>query len=359
MSDKILERIIELSHDTMKRYDPGKLKWMWGEALLMHGYGLLNDTYHESKYIDYIKAYVDAHMAKGYRVDQSDTLAPALASYYLTKKLGDKKYEEPTNKAINYILNAPKVIENMPNHLGHSLEGKFYPKSIWVDSIMMYGVFTSLYAKEQNNQELMDFAKTQPRFFAEYLQDKDEKLFYHCYWTKVGHTYPRKKIFWGRGNGWVIAGLPMLIDNLENGEEREMAINILQETSEALLPYQREDGFYETVFNFKGKTYKESSATALIAAGWLHSVRMGYVNDTFLEPAMKALKTVVNVLEYKDGLLSMPLISAPTIAIQGIPYFGYKYTPRGNDWSYGLAALFFAGVQYHKILEEGNYNLKL
>ena len=47
----------------------------------------------------------------------------------------------------------------------------------------------------------------------------------------------------------------------------------------------------------------------------------------------------------------MPLISAPTIAIQLIPYLGYKFTPRGNDWTYGLAALNFAAYQ----LKEGNF----
>ena len=67
----------------------------------------------------------------------------------------------------------------------------------------------------------------------------------------------------------------------------------------------------------------------------------------------KAFEAVVDSLEMKDGLLSMPLISAPTIAIQLIPYLGYKYTPRGNDWTYGLAALFFAALNYRKLLQAG------
>ena len=46
-------------------------------------------------------------------------------------------------------------------------------------------------------------------------------------------------------------------------------------------------------------------------------------------------------------------ISAPTIAMQLVPYLGYKYTPRGNDWTYGLASLFFAGLNYRKLLVQG------
>lgn len=349
----LYNKIIDLSKDTMKRYEPSKLKWMWGEALLMHSFGLLQSQNQEIDYSGYIKEYVDAHIKKGYRVDQSDTLAPALAAYYLYKQDPKEEYKVIIDKAINYIFNAPKVIENMPNHLGHSLEGKFYPKSIWVDSIMMYGVFTSLYAKENNHKDLMDFAKTQPMFFAKYLQDKEDNLFYHCYWVKAKHTYPKRKIFWGRGNGWVIAGLPMLIDNIEDGKEKELALSILQKTSKALVKYQRPDGFFETVLNKPGKTYIESSATALIAGGWLHAVRKGYIDKSYKELALKSLEAVVNKLELKDDLLSMPLISAPTIAIQLIPYLGYKFTPRGNDWTYGLAALNFAAYQ----LKEGGYDV--
>jgi len=347
----IYDKIIKLSQDTMKRFEPGNLKWMWGEALLMHSLGMLGSQNENIDYDTYIKTYVDSHIDKGYRVDQSDTLAPSLAAYYLYKKDPVEKYQVVIDKAIHYIFNAPKVVENMPNHLGYSVEGKFYPKSIWVDSIMMYGVFTSLYAKENNHKELMNFAKTQPIFFAKYLQDHNEKLFYHSYWTKRKHTYPKKKIFWGRGNGWVIAAMPMLLDHIDAGKEKDLALKILQETSEALLKYQREDGFFETVLNKPGKTYIESSATALIASGWLHGVRKGYLDVSYKERAIKSLKAVVNQLEIKDNLLSMPFISAPTIPIQLIPYLGYKFTPRGNDWSYGLAALFFAGFNLKELLD--------
>ena len=342
----LFEKINQLAEATILRYNPKELKWMWGEALLMHALGLLEHTNEDDKYFKFIKQYVDSHIEKGYVIDQSDTLAPTLAAYYLFKKTKEDRYLNIVNEAIQYIKEAPKIIDCMPNHLGKSFIGKFYPRSIWVDSIMMYGVFTAMVAAERGDEELMNFAKLQPSLFAKYLQDPKEKLFYHSYWTKGKHTYPKKKIFWGRGNGWVVCALPMLIDYLSDGDEKNKALQILNETSKALLKYQREDGYFETVLNRVGKTYKESSATALIASGWLHGVRKGYLPMEFEQPALKALQSIVDDLEYKDGLLSMPYISAPTIPLQGFPYLGYKLTPRGNDWTYGLAALFFAGIQY-------------
>lgn len=349
MDDKF-KKIIELADATIKRLQYNKIPWMWGEALLMHAMGLLNDELGEDRYTNYIQSYADYHIKKGCRVDQSDTLAPTLATYYLQKKFPGEGYEETTQRGLDYIKNSEKVIENMPNHLGHSPEGKLYPKSIWVDSIMMYGVFTSLYSKEQGVEWLMDFAKSQPYFFRKYLQDPEDRLFVHSYWVKSKRKYPNK-LYWGRGNGWVIGAMPMLIGNLPDGTEKDECKEIMREVSEAILKYQREDGYFETLLNRPGETIKESSATALIAAGWFRAVREGYIDQKFYEPALKAFTAVVDDLKVVDGMLSMDFISGPTIALQLIPRLGYKLQykmQKSADWSYGLAALFFAGIEYKK-----------
>ena len=82
----LYEKIVQLSKDTMQRYQPENLKWMWGEALLMHSFGLLESQNPEIDYTSYIRKYVDAHIEKGYRVDQSDTLAPAVARPWSKKR---------------------------------------------------------------------------------------------------------------------------------------------------------------------------------------------------------------------------------------------------------------------------------
>jgi len=45
-------------------------------------------------------------------------------------------------------------------------------------------------------------------------------------------------------------------------------------------------------------------------------------------------------------------ISGPTIPMQLIPYIGYisqRKMFKERDWSYGLASLFFAAVNYQKL----------
>lgn len=347
-------RVIELADASVQRLDPTKLKWMWGEALYTWALHLLDEALGEDRYLPYICQYLDAHIHKGYRVDQSDTMAPGLTAYAAYLRTGNEEYKVIVDRVVDYLKHSDRVLDHMPNHLGSSPEGKLYPKSVWVDSVMMYGVFAGWYGRTAGDDEVFDFARRQPELFARYLQDPDDGLFYHCYWVRGGHTWPKKKIYWGRGNGWVIAGLPLTVNYFDRcSEEWEQAVNVLQTTSAALLPWQREDGFYETVFNYRGKTYPESSATALIAAGWMQGVAEGYLEKKYLEPGLRAFDAVLDSLEMKDGLLSMPLISAPTIALPLIPYLGYKLTPRGNDWTYGLASMFFAGLAYKKLLDAG------
>lgn len=345
MKDHIFPKIIELADATVAKFKPEKMKWDWGEALLQFSLGKLYEETKDKKYIEFVKAYCDYYYVNTPRVDKSNTIAPGLAAYTMHRETKENKYKEMTDRVLNYIKTAPGILEGLPNHLGVSPEGKLYPKSIWVDSIMMESVFVSWIAYETKDESLTDFAAKQPALFAKYLQDKDAMLFHHSYWVKSRRPYP-KGIFWGRGNGWVIAALPMIIDFLPDGQSKDEALKILQDLSEAILAYQREDGFWETVMNFPGKTYIESSATALIASGWLHAVRCGYINKKFQAPALKALKAVVDSLEYKNGLLSMPLISGGTPPFQ---YLWYKLIPRRNDLPYGLAALFMAGINYKKL----------
>ncbi len=346
--------VIDLADASVKRLDPSKLKWMWGEALYTWALHLLDEALGEDRYLPYILNYLDTHIDKGYRVDQSDTMAPGLTALAAFTRTGDDKYKAIVDRVVDYLKHSERVLDYMPNHLGSSPEGKLYPKSVWVDSVMMYGVFAGWYGRLMGDSEILDFALRQPALFAQYLQDPKDKLFYHCYWTRRGHTWPRNKLYWGRGNGWVIAGLPLTIMHFDRDSEQwNQAVSILRSTSAALLPYQRKDGFYETVFNRPGKTYPESSATALIATGWMQGVADGYLDEEYLEPGLRAFDAVLNSLQIKNGLLSMPMISAPTIALQVFPYLGYKLTPRGNDWTYGLASIFLAGLAHEKLITSG------
>jgi unsaturated rhamnogalacturonyl hydrolase len=283
-------------------------------------------------------------------VDQSDTAAPGLITYAMYKKTKNPEYKRLTDKVLDYIRNEPRLYLDCLNHLGNSKKGRLYPKSVWIDSVMMFSVFTSLYAKESDDATLLDFAARQPKQYAAMMFDKEKHLWAHSYWVKAKRAFPKRDLFWGRGNGWVICGFPMILDNigLDHSEAGE-TVSLFAKTSEALLSCQREDGTFGTLLKYD--SYRELSATALISAGWLHGVRCGYLDEKFLSPAIKAFEACVHALaETEDGVY-MPEISGPTIPLPLLPKLGYARVPLGKNWSYGVAALIFAAIEYKKYFD--------
>lgn len=344
----------------MKAWRPEDLRWGWGEGLFNYALTELDSYLGGNRYESFVKRYCDKYIASPPIVNSSDTAAPALASYALFKKTNNNDYKRLTDLAIDYIETAPRILEDATNHFGTSKDAKTYPQSIWVDSLMMFSVFTARYGAETKNKEMLDFAARQPKMFAKYLLDQKDNLWYHSYWVKQQTHYPRRKLFWGRGNGWIITAFPMILEyiGLDHPEATEI-IAIYKKTSEALLQYQREDGTFETVFNKVGKTYRELSSTALICGGWLYGLRLGILDEKFYIPAMKGIEECLNCVIYENGGVFFTEISRPTVPMKYIPYLWYKFMPKGKNWNYGVAALIFAIIEKDKLAkmrEKGNNN---
>ena len=67
---------------------------------------------------------------------------------------------------------------------------------------MMFSVFPAIYASENGDKELLTSPPASPLFYAKYMMDKDDNLWYHSYWVKFATHYPKNKVYWGRGNAW-------------------------------------------------------------------------------------------------------------------------------------------------------------
>lgn len=340
------DKVNRLADFVAKSWDP-KMKWMWGEALLGYALDELDKENGREDYTAFLRAYCDYWAKADPAVDQSDTAAPGLITYAMYKRTGESEYKRLTDKVLNYIRNEPRLYLDCLNHLGCSKKGKLYPRSVWIDSVMMFSVFTSLYARENRDSELIDFAARQPKQYAEMMFDEKNGLWAHSYWVDYKTAFPKNDIFWGRGNGWVICGFPMILDNIGmDHPEAENIIRLFNKTSEALLGCMNEDHTFNTLLKFK--SYRELSATALIACGWLHGIRCGYLDKKFLEPAVAAFEACVLAMEEGEDGVYMTEISGPTIPLPLLPKLGYEIIPLGKNWSYGIAALIFAAIEYNK-----------
>lgn len=348
MDKSYYAKAVALADRVVRTFDP-RMKWMWGEALLGYALAKLDEHERTDRYTPFLAAYCDHYVLHPPVVDQSDTAAPGLVTFMMQKKTGNPAYAFLTDLVLDYVRHEPRLIEDSVNHLGKSFIGKLYPKSIWVDSLMMFSVFPSLYAKHAGDAELMTIAARQPRVMANYLMNPDDGLWYHSYWVKQKTHYPRRRIYWARGNGWVVASLPMILENIGDHPEKSGIETVFRKTCAALMPLQRPDGTFTTVLGRGGRTYRELSATALVACGFLQGFRMGLLDGSYRDAGVKAFRAVVDSFRQTPDGMSLPDVSAPTIPLPLFPYLGYALVPKRADWSYGIAAVLFAAVEYDRL----------
>ncbi|MDP3177483.1 MAG: glycoside hydrolase family 88 protein [Spirochaetaceae bacterium] len=349
-SREAFARVIELADRVVARTDPSGLRWTWGQALLVWSLTELDAFTGEDRYLPFCASYCARWAASPPRIDQSDACAPALATWAVHRRTGDSGCRELTERVVDYIRREPRLVGEAVNHLGHSPEGRLYPKSVWVDSLMMFGVFAARYAADTGDADLLAFAARQSALYASLLRDPATGLYRHSWRADPPGPYPRESIFWGRGNGWVAASLPLILGTI--GPDRPESKGILDEIrslAEALFPLQGRDGWWRTLLEPGDRSYREASATALIAFGWMRSRREGWLGERFEAAALRAYDSLVDSLGSPGSPPTMGEISAPTIPLPLFPRLGYSLVPRAHDLTYGLAALFLSAIEREKI----------
>ncbi len=116
----------------------------------------------------------------------------------------------------------------------------------------------------------------------DYLYDREAGLFFRDSRYFNQKAANGEKMFWSRGNGWVMAGLPrMLRDMPADWPTRPYYENLFRELASALKKCQADDGTWHSCLLDPGDPpLKEMSGTLYIAYGLMWGV-----NNGLLEPA--------------------------------------------------------------------------
>ncbi len=84
----------------------------------------------------------------------------------------------------------------------------------WCDALFMGPTVWAKMSNITKKKKYLDFMFKEYKATTDYLYDKDEDLYFRDsnYFTRKEAN--GEKVFWGRGNGWVFAGLPVIIREL-------------------------------------------------------------------------------------------------------------------------------------------------
>jgi rhamnogalacturonyl hydrolase YesR len=215
----------------------------------------------------------------------------------------------------------------------------------WCDALFMGPTVWAKMANVTGKRKYLDFLYKEYKATTDYLYDKDEDLYYRDsdYFTKKEAN--GTKVFWGRGNGWVFAGLPIIIRELPTKyEHREYFVNIYKKMAAKLLRLQSADGFWHaSLLDPASYPNPEMSATAFFIYGMAWGVNKGYLDkETYLPAIVKGWKSMVASV-WPDGKVGFiqPIGADP------------KSVTREMTEVYGVGGFLMAGTEITRLIDKG------
>lgn len=132
---------------------------------------------------------------------------------------------------------------------------------------------------------------------SDYLYSEADSLFYRDDRFFDQRSKNNKKVFWGRGNGWVIAGLARVMDYMpEDYGNRNKFEQQFKEMAYKLLRIQGEDGLWRASLDDPEELpIGESSGSAFFTYALTWGINQNYLPADKFKPAVeKAWKALVN-----------------------------------------------------------------
>jgi unsaturated rhamnogalacturonyl hydrolase len=224
----------------------------------------------------------------------------------------------------------------------------------WIDAIQMampvYARLGNIYRDERYFDRMHEmYMYTKLKHGTNGLYNPDE----HLWWRDKDFVPPYKEpnganCYWSRGNGWVVAALVRTLDFLpKKSKYRKEYETTLIEMFEALVPLQREDGYWNVSLmdptHFGGK---ELTGTALFVYGMAWGINEGLISKKdYLPVVTKAWNALVTqslhpngFLGYVQGTGKEPKDSQPV---------GYDNVPNFED--FGTGCFLLAGSEMYKL----------
>jgi len=242
----------------------------------------------------------------------------------------------PLRERFDAILAKPSDVPGLEFTKAESRDRKNWS---WCDSLFMGPpTWVRLYAATDDTRYL-DFAVTNWWRTTDYLYDKDEHLFFRDSTFFKKREANGKKIFWSRGNGWVIAGLVRTLQYLPmNHPDRPRFEQLFKDMAGKILACQQSDGLWRaSLLDPEDFPAKETSGSGFYTYALAWGVNQGLLDAATFGPAVRRGWAALVGCADTNGKLThvQPVGGAPT-----------KFAPDSTA-SYGVGAFLLAGSEVY------------
>ena len=310
-----------------------KLKWDYCHGLELQAMLDVYDAYGDKKIVDYALAYADT------MIHNDGSIVTYKLHEYNIDRLNSGKFlfriYEKYKKAIDLLRS--QLDTHPRNEDGGFWHKKIYPNQMWLDGIYMASPFYAEYAFRNN--QVKDYADVVNQFItvARHTYDPQNGLYRHACDVSRKERWAdpvtgQSKHSWGRAMGWYAMAFVDALDFIPKHEAgRDSMLVILNNIAPQVKRIQDpKTGLWYQVLDKSGEkgNYLESSCSTMFVYALFKAVRMGYIDQSYLDVALKGYKGILdNFIEVdNDGLVTI----TKACAVAGLG--GKNY--RSGDYDY-------------------------
>lgn len=216
----------------------------------------------------------------------ADDHAIAQTYLWLAEHADIKEAYKPTKEVFDMILSKPPQVGlNMGDSESstgkYHLEGNCQLRWCWADALFMAPRAWAQMTKVTGDPKYLEYGDKEFWAAADYLFSDEYGLFFRDSRYFDAKSDNGEPVFWGRGNGWVFAAIPMIIEELPEGHpSRARYIELYRKHAEGLMALQKEDGYWPASLMDPDKVKTpEVSGTGFITFGLAWGVNNGILND--------------------------------------------------------------------------------
>ena len=220
----------------------------------------------------------------------------------------------------------------------------------WADGLFMaMPVMTRLYKVTGDELYLIKmYAYFQ--YARDLMYDDESALFYR----DAKYVFPKHatnkglKDFWARGNGWVLAALARVLDDLpQEDSHREEYIYIFRSIADAVQKSQTTDGYWtRSMLDPEQAPGPETSGTAFFTYGLLWGINHGILDETvFLPVVEKSWFYLTNTALQPDGAVGY----VQPIGERAIPG---QTIDKNSTADFGVGAFLMAAAEMVRFIEK-------
>lgn len=306
----------------------GRYTQDWTLAALYAGFVAVPPAVHGNAYRDAMKQMGEQfHWQLGPRAEHADDQAIAQTYLALYESDRDNAILAPTRANIDALL---KHADD-PNKL----------LWWWCDALFMAPPVLADLAKITGDRAYLDFMNREWWITSDRLYDPALHLYARDASFLDKHEANGAKVFWSRGNGWVMAGLVRVLEEMPaDYPSRPKYVAQLQQMAKALAAIQSPDGLWRPGL-LDAADYKlpEVSGSAFNTYALAWGIRAGILDrKEYLPVVQKAWAGLLTHI-YQDGRLGciQPVGAAPG-----------QFTA-GSSYTFGVGAFLLAGSEVYKL----------